>query len=347
AERVGGRNDYLGLSNHPQVIASVAESVTRHGMGPRSSPLVAGHTEQQGLLSRELAELKGMEDAVIFSCGFAANTAVFSLFGQGEDVEVFSDELNHASIIDGLRLAGRSSKSKVSVYKHVDMEHLESLLQASSAARKIVVSDSLFSMDGDVAPMSQLLLLKQKYNFFLALDDAHASLVYSKQVIGFFHYFSDFAGADLIVGTMSKAFGAHGGFVCSSQEFVDLLVNMARPLIYSTALPDPVIAAARASLRLSEDRPWIRAKLWNNVRLFEQTTGVPARSPIVPILLGEEERALRASKELLLLGFHVPAIRPPTVKPGTARLRVALSAAHEEEEIVRLADAMRKIGVIE
>ena len=150
---MGGRKDYLGLSNHPQVIASVAESVTRHGMGPRSSPLVAGHTEQQGLLARELAELKGMEDAVIFSCGFAANTAVFSLFGQGEDVEVFSDELNHASIIDGLRLAGRSSKSKVSVYKHVDMEHLESLLQASSAARKIVVSDSLFSMDGDVAPM--------------------------------------------------------------------------------------------------------------------------------------------------------------------------------------------------
>lgn len=334
-------NDYLGLSHHPKVRRAVAEAAENGGMGPRGSALVCGYTEAHAALERELAELKEAEEALLFPTGFAANMAVISSLA-GPEVAIFSDALNHASIIDGCRLARRRGAT-LNVYPHADMAALADQLAASDAARKLIVTDSVFSMDGDLAPLDELVRLKQAHDALLVVDEAHATLVFGESGGGVAEHFGVADAVDVHVGTLSKAVGALGGFAASSAEMRQWILNRGRAFVFSTAQPVPVVEAARQAVRVAVASPEIRRRLWRRVEQLGERLGRTLTSPIVPVVLGEESRALAASEKLLEKGFHVIAIRPPTVPPGTSRLRVALSAAHTAEDVDQLADILEEL----
>ncbi len=315
-------NDYLGLTEHPAVVAAAHDALDRWGAGAGSARLVVGARPVHAELEAELATWRSSEAAVLFPTGFAANLGVLSTFG-APGVRVCSDELNHASIIDGCRL----SRAEVAVYRHVDLDHLASLLDG--ADRAIVVSDSVFSMDGDVAPVDELAELCASHHALLVLDEAHA-------VLGPRPDLSDVDS--LRVGTLSKTLGSLGGFVAGPRAFVELLVNRARPYIFTTASTPADTAAALAALRVvcSPEGAGLVDRLAHHVQ--QVAPGHP--SPIVPVVLGDEQRALEAAAALLERGLLVPAIRPPTVPVGTSRLRVTLSAAHTDAEVTSLATAL-------
>ena len=316
-------NDYLGLTQHPAVIAAAHEAIDRWGAGSGAARLIVGSRPVHADLEAELAAWKGAARAVLFPTGFATNLGVLTTFG-GAGTLVCSDELNHASIVDGCRL----SRAEVAVYRHRDVEHLEKLL-ADRAGRAVVVTDTVFSMDGDVAPIEELAEVCARHAALLVLDEAHAVLGPEP----------DLDGVDVLrVGTLSKTLGALGGFVAGPAPFIDLVVNRARSFIFTTASTPADAAAARAALGVvrSVDGDELRTRLRRHVEAL--APGHP--SPIIPIVLGDEEAALDASARLLEQGLLVPAIRPPTVAPGTSRLRVALSAAHTEEQVARLARAL-------
>jgi 8-amino-7-oxononanoate synthase len=331
-------NDYLGLSQHPAVIAAAHEALDRYGAGAGAARLVVGSRPVHSELEAALADWKGTERAVLFPTGFAANLGLLSTLGGaggtsgpgGGGVRIVSDELNHASIIDGCRLA----RAEVAVYRHADADHAAALLKG--AERAIVVTDTVFSMDGDVAPVAELAAVCAAAGALLVLDEAHAVL--GPDLDG---DLTDAGVAVLRVGTLSKTLGALGGFVAGPASFCDLLVNRARPYIFTTASTPADTAAALAALRIvrSQAGQELRARLRGHVETVRP--GHP--SPIVPVVLGSEERALAAADALLDLGLLVPAIRPPTVPVGTSRLRVALSAAHTAEEVMRLATALTSL----
>jgi 8-amino-7-oxononanoate synthase len=334
-------NDYLGLSGHPEVRKAVAEAALAYGLGPRGSALICGYTEAHACLEEELAQLKGTEAAVLTPTGFAANLCVLQALA-GEDVAIFSDALNHASIVDGCRLAGRSG-AWVQVYRHGDASHLDELLAACSRPRRIIVTDAVFSMDGDVAPLAALVAVKRRHEALLVVDDAHGTLVYGATGAGVAEHFGVSDGVDLHVGTLSKAFGAVGGFVAGSRPWCDWLVNRGRAQIYSTALPLPVVAAARAALRIAASEPEHRQRLWAHVARVGEALEVPCHSPIIAWVVGSPERALSASRALLEAGLHATAIRPPTVPEGTSRLRLTLSAGHARSDIDTLTEAVSRL----
>ena len=331
-------NDYLGLSSHPRVVHRTMEATQRFGLGPRGSPLVCGYTHLHEELESKLANLCRTQAALLFPTGYAANTATLTalvglggLSRGGRSCDIYSDALNHASIIDGCRLAQRYG-ARVHVYRHRDMDHLEALLQAGKAAHRLIVTDGVFSMDGTLAPLTALGDLKRRYGALLACDEAHATLVYDR-----------LDGADEVdvhIGTLSKAVGAMGGFAAVTREMREVILNAGRPLVFSTALPMPLVAAALASLELVAEEPGIRESLWARVRQLGEGLGKTLSAPIAPIILGDDQRAMRISSELLELGYHVPGIRPPTVPPGTARLRIALSAAHTQDDVAGLLHAL-------
>jgi 8-amino-7-oxononanoate synthase len=339
-------NDYLGLSAHPAVVAAAHEALDRWGAGSGASRLVTGSRPIHGELERALAEWKGTEAAVTFPTGFAANLGVLCVLG-GAGVRVVSDELNHASIIDGCRL----SRSALAVYRHRDMDHLSELLSAgapsgasSAAAPTIVVSDSVFSMDGDVAPVDELFDLCGRHGALLVLDEAHAVLGPDLPPAAR----ADGGGGTVVrVGTLSKTLGSLGGFVAASRDVVDLLVNRARPYIFSTAPTPADAAAALAALRVlgSAEGDALTGRLASLIdRVVEAGIVPPGHpSPIVPVVLGPEQAALDASAALLDDGLWVPAIRPPTVPVGTSRLRVTLSAAHRDDDVDRLLRALLRL----
>ncbi|HEU5084001.1 MAG TPA: 8-amino-7-oxononanoate synthase [Acidimicrobiales bacterium] len=320
-------NDYLGLSTHPAVTAAAHAALDRWGAGATASRLVVGTRPVHHDLEAALAEWKGTEAAVVLPSGYAANLAVLTTFG-GPDCLVVSDELNHASIIDGCRL----SRSEVAVARHGDVDHVDDLLVRSGAPRAMVVTDSVFSMDGDEAPVAALAEMCARRGALLVLDDAHA-------VLGPAVDLAEVGGLELLrVLTLSKALGSLGGAVAGSRDAVDLLVNRARPFIFSTGLSPADAAAALAAVgvvRGDEGRALVR-RLRSHVERLRP--GHP--SPIVPVVLGEERAALDAAAALLDRGLLVPAIRPPTVAPGTSRLRVALSAAHTDAQVTALLDAL-------
>lgn len=318
-------NDYLGLIAHPAVVAAACEAAGRWGPGAGASRLVVGSRPVHDELEAALAEWKGAEAALLFSSGYTANLGVLTTFGVA-GTRILSDESNHASIVDGCRLA----RAEVSVYRHADLDHLAELLRERGGERCVVVTDSVFSMDGDEAPVAALSELCASHGALLVLDEAHAVLGPHVAVP---------PDADVLrVGTLSKTLGAQGGFVAGSRSFVELLVNRARPFVFSTALAPPSAAAALAALGVvrSAEGDALVARLRAHVERV--APGNP--SPIVPIVLGDEERALAASEALLARGIVVPAIRPPTVPVGTSRLRVALSAAHTDEQLARLVEAL-------
>jgi 8-amino-7-oxononanoate synthase len=341
-------NDYLGLSAHPAVVAAAHEALDRWGTGSGASRLVTGSRPIHGELERALAEWKGTEAAVTFPTGFAANLGVLCVLG-GAGVRVLSDELNHASIIDGCRL----SRSALAVYRHRDMGHLDELLSAgapagaasgAAAVPTIVVTDTVFSMDGDVAPVDELFDLCGRHGALLVLDEAHAVLGPDLPPAGR----ADGGGGTVVrVGTLSKTLGSLGGFVAASRDVVDLLVNRARPYIFSTAPTPADAAAALAALRVlrSTEGDALTGRLASLIdRVVEAGIAPPGHaSPIVPVVLGPEQAALDASAALLDDGLWVPAIRPPTVPVGTSRLRVTLSAAHRDDDVDRLLHALLRL----
>jgi len=333
-------NDYLGLSSHPEVRAAASAAAAEYGSGPRSSALVCGHTEFHQQLAAALARLKGTESALLFPTGFAANLAVLGTLAVGPSCAIFSDELNHASIVDGARLAARGADATLQIYRHNDLDHLQTLLARSAAPRKLIISDSLFSMDGDLADCRGLAALRDQFGALLCLDEAHATLVFGEFGGGVAEAQGVADKVDVHVGTLSKAFGSHGGFVACSKQLERLLLSKGRAGIYSTALPVPAVAAAAAALRLAT--PKLRSSLWESIRYFTSAIGASGHpSAIVPILMHSEAAALEASHILRCQGFLVPAIRPPTVPRGTSRLRVALSAAHEPHELDGLIQVLK------
>ena len=318
-------NDYLGLTTHPTVVAAAHEALDRWGAGSGASRLVTGSRPVHHDLEAALAEWKCAESAVVFPTGFAANLSVLSVFASG-GVVVHSDELNHASIIDGCRLA----RADVRVVPHSDLAALDESL-ASVDGRSMVVSDSVFSMDGDAVDLDGLVDVARRHGALLVLDEAHA-------VLG--PELHDPDGVDVIqVGTLSKTLGSLGGFVAGPTRFIELLINRARPYIFTTA-PTPVDAAAALAavgVVRSDEGAALLARLRELVDLVADSIGIADHpSPILPVVIGAEEAAVAASTALLRLGLWVPAIRPPTVATGTSRLRITLSATHTDEQVERL-----------
>jgi adenosylmethionine---8-amino-7-oxononanoate aminotransferase len=323
-------NDYLGLTHHPAVVAAAHDALDRWGAGAGASRLVVGSRPLHSELESELAAGKGTEAALLFPTGYAANLGLLTVLGGSPDVTILSDELNHASIVDGCRLA----KATVRVYRHRDLEHLADQL-AEVRGSALVVTDSAFSMDGDVADVAALVDLILGHAALLVLDEAHAVLGPAVP-----------DGAPVVrMGTLSKALGSLGGFVAGPASTVDLLRNRARPFIFTTAPTPADTAAALAALRVvrSEDGAALVERLRRNVGRMRP--GHP--TPIVPVIVGDEAAALGAASQLLEHGLLVPAIRPPTVPPGTSRLRVALSAAHDDAQLDRLSAALASLATVE
>jgi 8-amino-7-oxononanoate synthase len=350
--RIGGEplvnfssNDYLGLAASPAVRAAALAALEHAGVGTGASRLVVGDTLAHQRLEARLAAFEGTEAALLFNSGFAANTgAIPALVGPGD--AVFSDALNHASLIDGCRL----SRARVVVYPHADPEGLARALEATPARRRLVVTDTVFSMDGDWAPLREIVEVCRAHGAALMVDEAHATGVLGARGAGLCEELGVEAEVDLRMGTLSKALGAMGAYVATSRAVADLLISRARPLIFSTALPAALCAAAEAALDALEHDVAPRERLWRNIRRFAQglrALGLPAepRSAIFPVLLGEPEHALEAARRCRERGLLVKAIRPPTVPEGTSRLRFCLCAGHSEGHIDLALETLRKLGV--
>lgn len=331
-------NDYLGLSTHAAVVGAARESLDRGGLGPRGSALVCGRTSDHAALERDLARLVGTEAALLLPSGWAANAGTLAALAD-EALGIFSDQLNHASLIEGCRLAERAG-AEVRVYRHLDLEHLESLLEASTKTRKLVVTDSVFSMDGDEAPLVALTALCRRFGAAMLVDEAHATLLRGARGAGLAEELGVAHHIDIHVGTLSKAVGASGGFVAGSTQLISWLTNRNRAGVFSTALPLPVVAAAGEALRVATREPELRARVERARACFDPIVGT-GRSPIVVVILGGEAATLAAAARLDQAGFFVPAIRPPTVAPGTSRLRITVSAIHTEEQVEAL---VRELG---
>ncbi len=334
-------NDYLGLAGDPRVAGALSEGARQWGAGAGASRLVCGDFLPQHELEAALAALAGTEAALLFGSGYAANCGIIPVFAGPEDL-ILSDALNHASLIDGCRL----SRARVEVFPHRDLAGVERLLSRTPARRKLLVTDSIFSMDGDRAPLRELQALCDAHGALLIVDEAHATGVFGPRGAGLCA--QEGVQPALRMGTLSKALGVAGAYVAASQAVCDLLVNRARPLIFSTALPPALACAALESLRIatSPEGDGRRERLWNNVRRFVaglEVLGHAARadSPIVPVLLGDPDTSVRVAARLRELGHLAKAIRPPTVPAGTSRIRFALSAAHGGAQIDAALAALR------
>jgi len=333
-------NDYLGLAADPRIAQALADGARAWGTGAGASRLVSGDFLPQHELEQELARFEGSEAAVLFGSGYAANCGILPALAGPEDL-ILSDALNHASIIDGCRL----SRARVEVFPHLDVGVAERLLR-TPARRKLVVTDAVFSMDGDRAPLPELAALCASSGAVLVVDEAHATGVIGPHGAGLCA--EQGVSADLRMGTLSKSFGVAGAYVASSRAVCELLVNRARPLIFSTALPPALACAAVAALRIlaGSEGDERRARLWSSVRRFAaglQSVGIPARddSPIFPVVLGSPERAVSVAAQLRASGILAKAIRPPTVPAGTSRVRFALSASHTQAHIDAALAAIR------
>ncbi len=339
-------NDYLGLANHPALKKAAARAMARYGVGAGASRLMAGSLEPLRELEAHIARFKDRQAALVFGSGYLANLGTITALAGPGDV-ILSDELNHASLVDGCRL----SRAAVKIYRHLDTRHLEELLcGAASARRRFVVTDTVFSMDGDLAPLAQITELARHYDAAAIIDEAHAVGVFGPHGAGLAAQLGLQRAIDVQVGTLSKAVGAYGAYVAGSRLLIDYLVNRARSFIYSTALPPAIAAAASAALSLIEGEPWRLERLWQNARyLREQLERCgfqigQTESPILPVIVGEAGLALKLAEWLFARGIYVTAIRPPTVAAGTARLRLTPSASHTRAELDEALAAFESAG---
>jgi glycine C-acetyltransferase/8-amino-7-oxononanoate synthase len=327
-------NNYLGLADHPRVREAAAEAAMRYGAGSGASRLISGNMTIHRRLEDGLTDFKGAEACLLFGSGYLANSGVVSTLAQEGDV-VFSDALNHASIIDGCRL----SRAETFVYDHCDVAHLEWGLRQAEGRGALIVTDGVFSMDGDVAPLRDIVDLAQRYDARLMVDEAHGTGCIGPGGRGLVAELGLADQVDVIVGTLGKALGSYGAYVLCDETMAKFLINTARTLIFSTALPPPSVAAAIAALDLLREQPRRVEKLQRNSRVLREALAesgmtVPeGDSPIVPLIVGEAEAAVAAADRALERGIFAPAIRPPTVPAGTSRLRLAVMASHTKTEL--------------
>jgi len=339
-------NDYLGLANHPDVIQSFKQATDKFGVGSGSAHLICGHSKSHHALEDELAEFTGRDRALLFSTGYMANIGVISaLLGRGD--QVFQDRLNHASLLDGGLLSGARFKR----YLHTDVDDLNNKIKTIDG-RTLIVTDGVFSMDGDLAPLAELSALAVKKNAWLMVDDAHGLGVLGETGAGILQQQgvtqSDVA---ILMGTLGKGFGTFGAFVAGSDVLIETLIQKARSYVFTTAMPAAVAEATRTSLKLLIKDSWRRDKLSSLVQRFQLGANqlglsiMPSDTAIQPLLMGDSQRAITISEILLNQGFLVSAIRPPTVPKGEARLRVTFSANHQEQHVDQLLDALDKIAI--
>ncbi|MBF0564939.1 MAG: 8-amino-7-oxononanoate synthase [Nitrospirae bacterium] len=342
-------NDYLGLAANDAVVKAAAASLTKYGFGGGASRLLSGGTSAHAMLEAKLAAFKGTEKSILFNSGYAANSGAIPALTSLDDTAIFSDELNHASIIDGCKLAKASTSTSTSthVYEHGDIDHLRKLLSHSSTAHKIVVTESVFSMDGRLVNLRGIYELCREYGALLYVDDAHALGTIGGGHGGLRHFGIEPDEDVIQMGTLSKALGSVGGFIAASKTIVDFLVNTSRSLIFSTALPSSAVCAALAAIEYLENHGELVTRLNENVtmagNLFKRY-GVTINNictPIVPVLFEDSGAALAASKSLLDNGIYAPAIRPPTVKQP--RVRITITALHTAEDIEYLAKTLSEI----
>lgn len=335
-------NDYLGLAAHPEVRRAFQKGVDDHGVGSGAAHLICGHSRAHQALEEDLAEFTGRPRALLFSTGYMANLGVMDALLGRRDL-VFEDRLNHASLLDGARL----SRAKLRRYPHQDVETLSAWLQAGFPGRRLIATDGVFSMDGDLAPLPDLARLAEEHGAWLMVDDAHGLGVLGRDGGGTLAHFGlGVEAVPILMGTLGKAFGTFGAFVAGSETLIETLIQSARPYIYTTAPPAALAVATRASLALARREGWRRERLRTLVERFRRGATElgfrldPSTTPIQPLIAGTAARALAWSRHLEEQGILVAAIRPPTVPEGSARLRLTLTAAHSDAHLARLLDAL-------
>jgi 8-amino-7-oxononanoate synthase len=339
-------NDYLGLANHPDITQAFIKGAQEYGVGAGASHLISGHMRPHEELEIALAEFVGLPRAMYFSSGYAANTGMIpALAGEGD--AIFSDALNHACIIDGTRL----SNAEVKIYPHADITVLSRLLEASTAKRKLIVSDAVFSMDGDIAPIRDLVALSEQHDAWLLIDDAHGFGILGTNGRGVLEHVNIQSPNIIYMATLGKAAGVSGAFVVGQADVIDWLIQRARTYIFSTASPPALAVALKESLRIIERETWRREQLQKLIKHVRKSLEnlrwklLPSQTAIQSIIIGDNAEALRVMEKLKEKNIWVPAIRPPTVAVGTARLRISLSAAHSLENVERLVDGLQNIEV--
>ena len=334
-------NNYLGLCNHPKLEEAAIQAIREHGVGSGAVRTIAGTMKIHMELERKIAAFKNVEACVVFQSGFTANAGTVGSI-LGKDDFILSDELNHASIIDGARL----SKAKIKVFRHKDVAHCEELLQEiqNEPGRKLVITDGVFSMDGDIGPVGELAAVAEKYGAIMMVDDAHASGVLGRNGRGSVDHFSAHGKVDVQVGTLSKAIGALGGYVCGSQDLIDFLYHRARPFLFSTSHPPSVAATCIAAFDILENEPERIQRLWDNTAYFKQQLqdagfdiggkSTPAsETPIIPIILGDGRQTMAFSKALFEAGVMATGIAFPTVPEGKARIRTIMTSEHTRPQL--------------
>ncbi len=339
-------NNYLGLTTHPKMKEAALEAVKKYGAGTGSVRTIAGTFKMHEEFEEKLAKFKHTEAALVFQSGFTTNQGVLSAILTEEDV-VISDALNHASIIDGIRLTKAARK----VYRHVDMEHLEECLKETAGYRKrLIVTDGVFSMDGNIAPLPEIVELAEKYDALVMVDDAHASGVLGENGRGTVNHFGLDGRVHIQVGTLSKAIGVLGGYVASTQTLRDYLIHKGRPFLFSTSHPPAVVAAASAAIDVLLDEPELIEKLWDNTEFFKnglKEIGFDighSKTPITPVMVGDDAKVHELSDKLLENGVFAQGIAFPTVPRGAARVRTIVTAEHSKEELQQALDAFEKAG---
>ena len=337
-------NDYLGLAGDPRLAAAAREGAERYGVGAGASHLILGHTTAHHALEAALAQFVRLPRALLFSTGYMSNLGIVTTLAGREDA-VFADKLNHASLNDAVLLSRAAFKR----YAHGDLAALEKLLAASRARRKLVVTDAVFSMDGDIAPVPELLRLCERYDAWLVLDDAHGFGVLGATGAGVLQHYGVTSERIVYMATLGKAAGVSGAFVAGEPALIEILVQRARPYVYTTAMPPLLAHALLTSLGIIAAETWRRELLAQLIARLKREVGglrwrlAPSDTAIQPLMIGANDEAVRVSEQLARRGLLVPAIRPPTVPPGSARLRISLSAAHREQDIARLAGALLEI----
>lgn len=338
-------NNYLGLSNHPLVKSESIKALEKYGIGTGASRLISGNFRIHELLEEKIASFKKKPASIVFSTGYMANIGTISSIVDNEDV-VIIDRFNHASIIDGCRL----SSAKLFVYKHNDMNSLSDILKrCSKFKKKLIVTDTVFSMDGDVAPLKKIVKLSLKYDCILMIDEAHALGVFGKNGRGVAEFLNVEDKIDISMGTLSKAVGCLGAYIAGNLNLIDYLRNKARSFIYTTSLPSGIIAGCLASLDIIIKEPELRKRLWGNVKYVRDgiknlgLNTLNSTSQIIPIIIGDEEKTIKISKTLFDRGLFIVAIRPPTIPKGTSRLRISISSAHTKEHLDKLLETLKCI----
>jgi 8-amino-7-oxononanoate synthase len=351
-------NDYLGLANHPKLIASLSEGAKLYGVGSGASHLISGHSVAHDLLEKKLAacESKHIPDAraLFFSTGYLANinaiTGISRLAEQGQ-ASIYSAKLNHASLIDGVRLASAQTKAKVTLFDHQNIDSLEESLKQDTYPLKLIVVDGVFSMDGDIAPVQKLLHIAEQYDALLLVDDAHGLGVLGEQGHGILEQAGVHSERIIYIGTLGKAAGVSGAFICAAAPFIEWLIQKGRPYIYSTATPPAIAHTLLTSLELIEGAEGTTRRkqlneliqIWNQEMIFSSWEKTPSSTPIQPVILGSNANALAAAKLLDEAGYWIPAIRPPTVPVGSSRLRITFSANHSVDDLRELIKTLKII----